>query len=511
MATAALPAERSRTGVRAVRRAGAIGLAAAGIGSLVQLLFFDTSLGINFPIAVTAVLAAAWFVPERPTLWPPITDAWLPASAIVLAAFVALRGDSTLVALDVLGSLTLTVLSVASFGGMPVVRRQFLAIFVLGLRVVASAVGSAMEVLEGLRHTVPASRARCDLAPMSAVLRGLLLALPLLLLFVALFASADAVFDRILRDLFDLDLDLGTVPGRVVLGLAAAWATAGILAFVTHGREDDRPIEGAGTSRIRLGSTEAITVLVALDLLFALFVVLQATYLFGGRDTLEASGLTYAEYARRGFFELLAVAIAVGGLVLALETFVSRRTRAYLVAILALVGLTLVVLGSAFLRLRLYLDAYGWTELRFYVMAAIGWLAIGAAGAVVCIALDRTRWLPHGVVMLSVVFGLGFNLIGPVRFIAEQNIARGVDGTLPANVQDGVDLGYLAFLGDDAVAVIAESYPDGLPPSVRTDGRYLLEGHASRLAGDPSADDWQAWNLSRERIRALLSDEGLLR
>ncbi|HET6745729.1 MAG TPA: DUF4173 domain-containing protein [Candidatus Limnocylindria bacterium] len=511
MATVAVPAEQRRTGIRAVRRAGAIGLAAAGFGVLFQLLFYDTGLGINFPLAITSLLGIAWFVPERPTRWPATADLWLPAAAIVLAAFVAVRGDGTLVALDVLGSLTLTFLSIASFGGMPVVLRPFVAIFLLGLRVVAAAVGQAVHVLEGIRRAMPFHRVRADLAPMSGVLRGLLLALPLLLLFVALFASADAVFDQLLRETFDLDLDLGSLPGRLTVGLAAAWAAAGMLAFASRGRERDRRAENSRTSVARLGSTEATTLLVTLDLLFAIFVALQAAYLFGGSDTLEAGGLTYAEYARRGFFELLAVAIVVGALVLALEAFVNRRTRAYLVAILALVGLTLVVLGSAFLRLRLYLDAYGWTELRFYVMAAIGWLAIGAAGAAVCIAMNRTRWLPHGLVMLSVAFGLAFNIIGPVRLIAEQNIARVADGTLPANAYDGVDLAYLGTLGDDALAVLAEHYPDGLPESARPAAFSSLEFRGMLLAHEESADDWQAWNLSRERIRELLSREGLLR
>jgi hypothetical protein len=510
MSAVAIPDEQRRTGIRAARRAGAIGLAATAIGLLVQLLFFDTGLGINFPIAIVALLAAAWFVPERPARWPARTDAWLPAAAVALAAFVSLRGDSTLVALDVLGSVTLTALSIASFGGMAVVRRRFLAIFVLGLRVVVAAVGSAVEVWEGIRRSLRLNRVGSDLGSMPAVLRGLLLALPLLLLFVALFASADAIFDRLLRDLLDLDLELGSLPGRVITGAVAAWATAGMLVFVTSGREGERPV-APGRSIYRLGSTEATTVLVSLDLLFGLFVVLQAAYLFGGRDTLEASGMTYADYARRGFFELLAVAMAVGALVLALETFVNRRSRAYLVSILALVGLTLAVLGSAFLRLRLYIDTYGWTELRFYVMAAIFWLAVGAAVAALCIVLDRTRWLPHGLVMLAVAFGLTFNLIGPVRFIAEQNITRVAAGTLPSDAHHRVDLGYLAFLGDDAMAVVTEHYPDGLPPAERATALSALQWRAEELAFDEAADDWQAWNLSRERIRALLSQEGLLR
>ena len=157
---------------------------------------------------------------------------------------------------------------------------------------------------------------------------------------------------------------------------------------------------------------------------------MQATYLFGGRDTLEASGLTYAEYARRGFFELLAVAMVVGALVLALEAFVARRSRAYLV------GIVRWSVSRSWFWHRPSCDcASTRTHMAGPSCASTCWppslwLAIGAAGAVACIALDRTRWLPHGLVMLSVAFGLAFNVIGPVRFIAEQNIARLSDPNL---------------------------------------------------------------------------------
>lgn len=481
MASPAVPLDSQRSGARVLPRAGAIGLAAIATGIGVQLLFFDTGLGINFPIAIAALLGLGWFVPARPSRWPSMADAWLPAAALALACFVALRGDRTLVALDIMGSVTLTALSLASLGGVRVVQRPFGAIVMLGLRVVASAIAAGADVARSLRRVMPARRAWADAGLWPAILRGLLLAAPLLIIFVMLFASADAVFARMLDDLFDLRIDLGSLPGRISAAMAAAWLTAGLLAFVSRGRHDDR--EAAGTpARRHLGSTEAATVLVALDLLFAVFVVLQATYLFGGRSTLDAFGLTYAEYARRGFFELLAVAIVVGGLVLGTEAFVKRPSRAYLGSCLLLVALTLAVLASAFLRLRLYQDAYGWTELRFYVVAAIVWLAIGAAGAMASVALDRSRWLPHGMVMLSVVFGLGFNVIGPVRFIAEQNIARAA-GPLSTGVQavPDLDVWYLAGLGDDALLVLAERYPHGLPASVHPAASDALSARMAEL------------------------------
>jgi hypothetical protein len=242
-------------------------------------------------------------------------------------------------------------------------------------------------------------------------------------------------------------------------------------------------------------------VLVVLDVLFIGFVVLQGTYLFGGRDTLEASGLTYAEYARRGFFELLAVAFLVGGLILAAERFVRDRPRAYVLAAIGLVVLTIVVLASALLRLRLYQGAYGWTELRFYVLAAIIWLALGALMAVVTLATDRSRWLLHGVVVLSFGFGLAFNMIGPVRLVTEQNIQRALDPELVApGGETGLDIYYLASLGDDALPPLAEHRCD-VPLSEAT--YQALDMRISLLAGDEGGGAWQAWNLSRERAKEL--------
>jgi hypothetical protein len=281
--------------------------------------------------------------------------------------------------------------------------------------------------------------------------------------------------------------------------------------FVSVGREAEKANAKGPTSRIGLGTTEAVTLLVALDLLFGLFVLLQATYLFGGRGTLAASGLTYAEYARRGFFELLAVALVVGALVLALEATVRRRSRAYIAALLMLVACTLVVLASAFLRLRLYQAAFGWSELRFYVLAAILWLGLGALGAALGILTDRTRWLPTGLLCLTVAFGLGINIVGPARFVAEQNIARAQSQGPITSGDHVLDVEYLSQLGDDALALVAANMPFGIPATARDQAREVVALRAREMRFDRHADDWQAWNLSRERLRAQLSGDGSLR
>jgi len=184
-----------------------------------------------------------------------------------------------------------------------------------------------------------------------------------------------------------------------------------------------------------------------------------------------------------------------------LEGLVRTRTRAYVGAAIALVLLTIVVLASAFLRLRLYQDAYGWTELRFYVLAAIAWLAIGAVIAVLTLARNQTRWLIHGMLLISFVFGIAFNLIGPVRFIAEQNIERAVNPKLIApGGETGLDVYYLAILGDDALTVLAENLC-ALPAPQSRQALETVKMWQGWIRRDEAGKAWQAWNLSRERAR----------
>jgi hypothetical protein len=485
-----------------IRNSAAIGLVALAAGLLAQFLFVEAGFGINVLLATVALLLAGWLVRDRARPKPRLLDSWLAPGALVLAAFVALRGDVTLVTLDVLGAIALSGAALASFSGLRVLERPLGALAELAGRLATSAVVAGARPLAALGRALPSARGRPRTGNIGPVLRGLAIAAPLVLLFVALFSSADAVFARITGDLFDWNLDLGSLIERLLFAGVVAWVAAGLLSFVAAGEDPGPRATGdVARPRLSLGSAEALTVLVVLDLLFVGFVALQGAYLFGGRDTLDASGITYAEYARRGFFELLAVAFLVAGLILGLEGFVRTRTRGYVVAAIGLVLLTIVVLASAFLRLRLYQDAYGWTELRFYVLAAIAWLAIGAVITVVTIARNQTRWLIHGMLLISFLFGIGFNLIGPVRFIAEQNIERAVNPRLVApGGETGLDVFYLAVLGDDALTVLAENLC-ALPAPQSQQALETVKMWQGWIRRDPAGKAWQAWNLSRERAR----------
>ena len=125
----------------------------------------------------------------------------------------------------------------------------------------------------------------------------------------------------------------------------------------------------------------------------------------------------------------------------ALETTVARRSRPYLAALLGLLGLTAVVLVSAALRLRLYQDAYGWTELRLYVLTTIVALGRRARGHDRrSRSLGRMHWLGHGLAVIGVVALVGLNVVAPAAFVAARNVERIIDPSLvPPTGTRGLD------------------------------------------------------------------------
>jgi hypothetical protein len=480
---------------------------AVAIGLLAEILLDGHALGLNVPLITMAFLGAAFAVrPSRRRM--DSLDLWLPIAAVIFAAFVAVRADRALVQLDILATILLCGASVAAFAGAAVVRRSFAAGIGLAARVAVAASVGAVAAAAWLRGLGIGRRLVGEMPRLAPVARGLVVGLPL---FVALFASADPIFGSIANRILNISPDLGDLPRRVLVVSFTAWIAAGLLWLVALGNPSfgARSLGAAAGSAAmplpRLGATEALTVLIGLDLLFGTFVLLQLAYLFGGLDTLAASGLTYANYARRGFFELLAVGFLAGMVIAGLEAAVAERRRSYVATLLLLVALSAVILASSFLRLRLYQDAYGWTELRFYVLASIAFLAAGFAAAAGLVARDQSRWLPHAVAAAGVAVFLAINIVGPQAFVTDRNLDRALHPSLvPPGGQVAQDIAYLGSLDADAVPALVAALPYLADPD-RRQAEAALYDFAYELRRDNSVGDPAAWNLARERARAALA------
>ena len=190
---------------------------------------------------------------------------------------------------------------------------------------------------------------------------GMVLALVLLLIFGALFAAADEVFRVLINRAFSFELKdvlddvffIAVLFVAFVLLFAPAFWRRGEVRTVT----EYRATRGIGM--------ETTIVMGVLNALFLIFVAIQAVYLFGGESNLSSLGLTYAEYARQGFQQLLVVAGLVVGLMWLVRLFHMGPYRvATNVLQSILVVLTFGVLASSWMRLSLYEQAFGFTRDR---------------------------------------------------------------------------------------------------------------------------------------------------
>ncbi len=314
----------------------------------------------------------------------------------------------------------------------------------------------------------------------------------LLGVFGLLFSSADAVFSAFARDLLQAPGWTAELPYRTFLfGVFGLLVVASVLVGLRPVVEPEPPNLRAPVSRMVW-----VVPLAGLDLLFASFVTVQITVLFGGsRRVLSTAGLTYAEYARSGFFELVTVSVFVLGVVGAAVVLLQLRGAADRWLLAGLLGplcaFTLVILASALHRLDLYTGAYGLSRLRGIVEATLWWLAavfvlVLVAGAV-RLSRRRTTWFSRTLVLVTGLSLLAFAVWNPEARVAETQLSvRGVNR---------LDHDYLAGLSAEAVPAL-----DRLPEPVRS---CVLRDVV--VANDlERPDPWNGWNLARERARDVL-------
>lgn len=324
-----------------------------------------------------------------------------------------------------------------------------------------------------------------------AVLRGVLLATPVVLLLGWLLTQADAVFASFFRFRTD-PLDWS---GHAILFSVGALAAAGLVRAASA-----EPMQALPRVGWRLGGIESLVVLVALDMVFAAFTAAQVVAATGaGAAAIRTQGLTYAEYARSGFFQLLWAAGITLVLLLALRTFVDRSSsigrRAFVVAAELAILFTLLIVAVAFQRLSLYVSVYGLSMLRLYSLVFAGWIALvyGALGVALTRLGERRQWFPAAMVMTGIAGLLALNVANPEALVVRYNLAT------TAQTQR-FDTDYLVTLSADALPALADALP-----SMDARARQIVR---ARLCGGPSftAPDWAGFNWS-----SLAADEARVR
>jgi len=320
---------------------------------------------------------------------------------------------------------------------------------------------------------------------------GVLAISPVLLIFSLLLGSADPVFGQLLGTLVDPEVAM-----RHLIPVAGfSWLAAGLLWALTRAPSaSERPPAGGWVS----GST-VTGALTPIAVLFAAFLAVQSRYLFGGRAVvIGTANLSFSEYARRGFFELVAVSAMMLPILLVADWAVNqhdaherRRFRRLALCLLVLLS---GLLGSAVLRMSIYTVEYGLTEQRLFTTVFMLWLAFVFAWFAVSVLRRRRELFTAGALGSALVCLLLLNVAGPEAVIVRTNAWRAARGR-------PFDAAYLASLGAGAVPSALAVLPD-LPVNERCDGASRLLQRWSREKARPRND----WSIERWRARGPMLD-----
>ncbi|MET8683377.1 DUF4173 domain-containing protein [Streptomyces sp. NPDC004732] len=446
---------------------------------LLSMLLLGDGLALNLLIVAVPATLAAYFAAQKGGLRPRAWSLVWAVGGLGLLVVPALRDAGWPSFLAIVSSIALG--SFALHGS-----RTWIGILL-------SPFGLFDAILTGLRWGWRGVRERAGGARGAGpVLRAVAVTVVLLVVFGALFAGADAAFADLLGDLIP-DASVSGSPWRVLLlvvGVVGALAVAHTAASPVRW---DRLVVNPGRAR---GRVEWALPLIVLNVLFAAFNAVQLAVLFGGYDTvLDKTGLSYSDYARQGFWQLLLATLLTLLVIVFAQRWAPRGSAQDRTLVRAVLGtlcvMTLVVVASAVRRMDMYVEAYGLTRLRISVVAVELWLGVIVL-LIMAAGVWGARWLPRAVAASAAAGVLAFGLLSPDALIAERNVQRYEE-------TGKFDFDYTRQLSADAVPAL-----DKLPEPQRS---CALKDVAEELeSGD---EPWFATSLGESRARRIIKDRPL--
>ncbi len=466
------------------------------LGGAFDFLFWKKSLGINVPIFLLLCLLGGAIFLLKSGQPPARRSLWLLAPLVFFAALTCIRQEPLTHFLAYLFTLFLLALLTVSYRsewlqyGLSDYFARFYYLFTTSL-LTTPLQFFRWERKENARSGTPPTWNKV----IKPILRGTLLAFPLLALLTCLLASADLVFEkRVLGLLGNFDSD---IPGRLALILICVYLLA--VAFIhaaIHSNAPRRPSSGENApGKSGIGFTEAAIILSGVTLLYLAFVIVQFRYFFGGNANIGVTGYTYSQYARRGFNELLAVAFVSLLLIFGLNS-ITRRQNALQARIYSALGVTMmalvgVILVSAYQRLMLATEWHGYSRIRIYPRIFMIWMGILFVAVIVLEVLHRQQHFTLATVLALLGFAVSLSLFNVDASIVRHNVLR------PAQGQH-FNVNHLSSLSPDAVPTLAEEFQN--PTLSKTTRQGIGAALVCYLYQfdlvENGARAWQSFNLS---------------
>lgn len=473
-------------------RLGILWTLAALAGVIGATLMFDALPGINWGIWTVVTIGGLliYLRPDRQTLR---TIALPLGFAVLLATGAAVTTAPLLLAVTVAMVASLMALGLL-LANEHEASRDYGPVDILTapIRGLVATVRGAISSLFMTAESLGSVRKR-------PALRGALIATPVVLVLALLFATADPVLGAG-RDAIYNVLSSWTDLPRVIFGLLLTLFVSGAYVTTRAASLMASRRELAPGESLKIGLTERRIVLTSAAIVCWLFVLLQLSYLFGASPAVAGSGVTFAEYAHRGFGELTFAATLAALLIIAAQSNVRAGRDAGVRAsvtwpALILLAAVACILVSAFHRMTLYEDAYGFTTVRVYVQAYILLaLAVLLALAWHVWHVFDVRALARQVMTVSLATLALLIFWNCDAWVAQANVDRYTH-------TGKLDVHYLTHeLSLDAYPSLVQAIPRVAEPERSQLSSSLAQEHARHSRGSA----WYEWNLRRERARSFV-------
>ncbi|MGG1663008.1 DUF4153 domain-containing protein [Brevibacillus sp. NRS-1366] len=323
------------------------------------------------------------------------------------------------------------------------------------------------------------------------VLAGVGISVPILLVVLGLLSNADSVFGHFLSEIPSMLFDVGSAEALfrlLVIGLVTLVLFGYMYALL--GQREARvelPVPKDEVGKIVWDGIILVTILTIINVVYAAFVFIQISYLFSGEEAALPDGVTYAEYAKNGFNELVSVTI-INFIILLSTMHLASRAKPLLyrmvqILLSFLTVCTSFMLFSAYFRLSLYEEAYGYTHARLLAHAFMIFLFVLFVIALLKIWRNAFSLMKYYAIVALVSYVL-LNYVNMDAMIAKNNLSR-------YYATGNIDIEYLSRLSYDAIPVIMELAKD---KSVAASLQYRLEYKKEDLQEEKS---WQSFNLAR--------------
>ncbi|MCI8446918.1 MAG: DUF4173 domain-containing protein [Eubacterium sp.] len=307
-----------------------------------------------------------------------------------------------------------------------------------------------------------------------AVFIGLACAVPLLTVLGACLMDADAVFGSMMIRFFTgfrVPMHVMHVIAMLLFGFFSSYCGIRFLALGTRNAD-------VAESR-KFDPVIALTFTGCIACMYLAFSVIQVVYLFAGNMQLP-EGMTYAEYAHDGFFQLLFVcAVNLCMVLLVRKYFLNHKVLNWMLILIC--GCTYIMIASSAYRMILYISTYQLTFLRILVLVVLALLAILMAGVFIFILNPVFPLFRYSMIIVSVIY-LGFSFSHVDYFIASYNLSH---------AGENMDWWYLSGMSLDAAPAVADYYAEA-PKELKTKMDLLVQQISKRYKNGYEASDLES-------------------